>query len=110
MPRAFSTDLRSRAVWLYLEHDLDVAEISQCLSVSQSSVYRYVELFQQTDDVKPRNYRRGPPKLLRDLEQLVLLRPILTLAFTLVKFKRGLFQNLESLSTYQPCACAEHSN
>jgi transposase len=77
MPRAFSTDLRWRAVWLYLAHDLDVAEISQCLSVSQSSVYRYIELFQQTGDVKPRSYRHGPPKLLGDLEQLVLLRLIL---------------------------------
>jgi hypothetical protein len=35
---AFSTDFRWRAVWLYLAHDLDVA---QCLSVSQKfSIYR----------------------------------------------------------------------
>ena len=54
-----------------------MAEISQCLSVSQSSVYRYIELFNQTGDVKPRSYRHGPPKLLGDLEQLVLLRLIL---------------------------------
>ena len=65
-------------MWLYLAHDLDVAKISQCLSVSQSSVYRYIELFQQTGDVKPRSYRHGPPKLLGDLEQLVLLRLTLT--------------------------------
>ena len=77
MPRALSTDLRWRAVWLYLAHNLEVAEISQCLSVSQSSVYRYIELFQRTGDVKPRSYRHGPPKLLGDLEQLVLLRLIL---------------------------------
>ena len=76
MPRAFSTDLRWRAVWLYPAHDLDVAEISQCLSVPQSSVYRYIELFQQIGDVKPRSYHHGPPKLLGDLEQLVLLRLI----------------------------------
>ena len=64
-------------MWLYLVHNLDVAEISQSLSVSQSSVYRYIELFNQTGDVKPRSYRHGPPKLLEDLEQLVLLRLIL---------------------------------
>ena len=59
MPIAFSTDLRWRPVWLYLAHNLEVAEISQCLSVSQSSVYRYIELFQRTGDVKSRSYRHG---------------------------------------------------
>ena len=77
MPRAYSTDLRWRAVWLHLAHNLDVAEISQLLSVSPSSVYRYVEMFQLTGNVKPINYRHGPPKLLGDMEQLVLLRLIL---------------------------------
>ena len=77
MPRAFSTDLRWRVVWLHLAHNVDVADISQCLSLSQSSVYRYIELFEQTGDVKPRSYRHGPPKLLGDMEQLVLLRLIL---------------------------------
>ena len=77
MPRPYSTDLRWRVVWLYLAHNLDVTEISQLLSVSPSSVYRYVELFQRTGDVKPRTYRHGPPKLLGDMEQLVLLRVIL---------------------------------
>ena len=57
-----------------------MADISQHLSVSQSSVYRYIELFELfelTGDVKPRSYRHGPPKLLGDMEQLLLLRLIL---------------------------------
>lgn len=74
MPKAFSTDLRWRAVWLYLAHNLDVTEISQYLSISTSSVYRFIELFYQSGDVKPRSYCHGPPKLLGDLEQLILLR------------------------------------
>lgn len=39
-------------------------------------------LFERTGDVKPRSYRHGHPKLLGDMEQLVLLRqiPVLTLA------------------------------
>ena len=77
MPRAFSTDLRWRAVWLYLAHNQDVVEISQYLSVSPSSVYRFINLFHHTGDVKPRSFRHGPPKLLGDMEQLVLLRLVL---------------------------------
>ena len=76
MPRSYATDLRWRAVWLHIAHSLDVTEISQLLAISPSSVYRYITLFEQTGDVKPRSYRHGPPKLLGDMEQLFLLRVI----------------------------------
>ena len=39
--------------------------------------YRYIDLFNQTGNVKPRSYHHGLPKFLGDLEQLVLLRVIL---------------------------------
>ena len=35
-------------------------------------------LFQQTGDIKPKAYRHGPPKLMGDYEQLLLLRLILS--------------------------------
>ena len=54
-----------------------MVKISQYLSVSPSSVYRFINLFHHTSDVKPRSFRNGPPKLLGDMEQLVLLRLIL---------------------------------
>ena len=73
MPRVYATDLRWRAVWLYLTHNLDVTEILRYLAVSPSSVYRYITLFEQTGDVKPKSYRHGPPKLLGDMEQVFLL-------------------------------------
>ena len=76
MPRSYATDLRWRAVWLHIAHSLDVTEISQLLAISPSSVYRYITLFEQTGDVKPRSYCHGPPKLLGDVEQLFLLRVI----------------------------------
>ena len=41
-------------------------------------MYRYITLFEQTGDVKPKSYRHGPPKLLGDIEQLFLLQVILT--------------------------------
>ena len=77
MPRAYVTDLRWRVVWLHVAHNMEVTEISQQLSVSQSSVYRYIELFERTGDVRPKSYRHGPPKLLGDMEQLFLLKLIL---------------------------------
>ena len=46
----------------------------QLVCVSERSARRYVSKFQLTGDVEPVAYRHGPPKLLGDLEQLVLLR------------------------------------
>lgn len=50
---------------------------SRYRNTSQSSVYRYIELFEYTCDVKPKSYRHGPPKLLGDMGQLLLLKLIL---------------------------------
>ena len=55
-----------------------MTEISKQLAISPSSVYRYITLFDQTGDMKPKTYRNGPPKLLGDVEQLFLLRMILS--------------------------------
>jgi transposase len=41
--------------------------------MSKPSVYRYIRSFEQTGDVKPRSY---PPKLIGQLEQVILLRII----------------------------------
>ena len=46
------------------------------LSISKNSVYRYIDIFERTGDVKPRSYRHGPLKLLGELEQVILLRII----------------------------------
>ena len=78
MPRSYSTDLRWRAVWLYTIHGCTVSEVSRQLSLSKRSVYRYIRSFEQRGDVKPSNYHHGPSKLLGALEQVVLLRIILS--------------------------------
>ena len=52
------------------------SEISQYLCVSQRTVQRYISMFEQTGDVKPITQRHGPPKLLGEFEQLLLLRMI----------------------------------
>ena len=77
MAPPYSTDLRWRVVWLSLVQQLCPDAIAQLLSVSARTVRRYIDLFYQTGDVVPRPRRYGPPRLLGDHEQLVLLRLIL---------------------------------
>ena len=62
---------------MHLAQNLDVAQILQYLAVSLSSVYRYIALFEQTGDMKPKGYCHGPPRLFGDMEQLFLLLVIL---------------------------------
>ena len=76
MPAPYSLDLRWRSVWLFLVPQMSPAEISQYLCVSQRTVQRYISMFEQTGDVKPITQRHGPPKLLGEFEQLLLLRMI----------------------------------
>lgn len=76
MPRSYTSDLRWRAVWLYHVHHLSASEVAKHLCLSKRSVYRYLQKFDQTGDVKATTYRHGPLRLLGDLEQIVLLRII----------------------------------
>ena len=76
MPRPYSTDLRWRAVWLHLTHQLDVKDIALKLCICQKSVKRYLTLFTLTGDVEPATQQHGPPTLLGDFEELVLFRMI----------------------------------
>ena len=56
---------------------MNCKDISHQVSLSESTVYRYINAFEQTGDVAPRVSTHGPQKLLGDFEQLVLLRIIL---------------------------------
>ena len=77
MPVPYSIDFRWRIIWLYLAEGLSTADISRLLCVSERTVRRYVVQFEQTGDVQPRSYQHGPPRLLGNYEQLVLLRIVL---------------------------------
>lgn len=76
MPIPFSVDFRWRVVWFYVAYQLSALEIAQQLCISERTVRRYVDMFQQTGEVEPRAHNHGPPKLLGDFEQIVLLRLI----------------------------------
>lgn len=65
-------------MWLSVVNHWDTSDISQLLCVSERTVRRFVTLFQRTGDIKPKSYRHGPPKLMGDYEQLLLLRLILS--------------------------------
>lgn len=72
-------------MWIYTAYNLGVIEISQLLCIFQSTIYRYIELFEQSGDTKPKSYQHRPPKLLGDLEQILLLTLILD--FTSVRYR-----------------------
>ena len=76
MPTPYSLDLRWRVVWFYTAHHLSATDISQQLCISERTVRRYIDMFEQTGEVEPKKQHHGPPKLLGDFEQLVLLRII----------------------------------
>ena len=77
MPKPYAIDLRWRIVWLSTAKGLNPEEISALVCVSQSTIRRYLTLFERTGDVQPVSQRHGhdgPAKLLGDFEQLVLLQ------------------------------------
>lgn len=77
MSNSYSLDLRWRIVWCYLAHHSKPRELARQFSVSERTVRRYVHLFYQTGDIRPKKNTPGPKKLLGDYEQMVLLQVIL---------------------------------
>ena len=77
MAPPYSTDLRWRIVWAVLTLQVSPEQAGRLFNVSSRTVARYVDLFQQTGDVIPRQRRYGPHPLLGSYEQLILLRLIL---------------------------------
>ena len=73
----YSLDLRWRIIWIALAWHSSPQHIGQQLSVSERTVRRYLKMFEETGDVKPRLRRSGPLRLFGEYEQLTLLRLIL---------------------------------
>ena len=61
-------------MWLYNTQHLSVSDIAASLCISARSVYRYLERFEMTGDVRATKQRHGPVKLLGVIEQMILLR------------------------------------
>ncbi len=71
MPNPYSLDLRWRIVFLHISENISVTDISRLLCVSESSIRRYLSVFQQTGDVKAVDYRHGPHSILGDFEHIL---------------------------------------
>ena len=73
----YSLDLRWRIIWIALAWHASPQDIGQQLSVSERTVRRYLKMFEEIGDVRPRSRRSGPLRLFGEYEQLTLLRLIL---------------------------------
>ena len=77
MPKAYSEDLRWRAVWLALVRGMNSYEIGYVLFMSEASVNRYLTLFYTTGAVIPKEHSNGPKKMLGEFEQFTVLQTLI---------------------------------
>ena len=77
MRKAYSEDLRWRAVWLYVVCEMSPADIADVLFMAERSVYRYLALFHATGSVEPKEHNSGPDKVLNDLELFTIMQSLI---------------------------------
>ena len=77
MPKAYSEDLRWRAVWLHLVRGLSYTDVAQTLFMCEKSVQRYLALFHATGGVDPMVQKRGPDKCLTEFELFTILQSLI---------------------------------
>ena len=77
MPVAYSNDLRWRIVWLNVFMEIRAEDVAKLMYVSERTVYRYVDRYRATGEVRPSLKRNGPVKLLSEHEELLLTQLIL---------------------------------
>lgn len=80
MPRAYSTDLHCRVVWVYLAHHLDVGNIAELLSISQKTVKRYLDKFHRTGGIEASNQQHRPTPFFGSFEEFLPYRIIIEYA------------------------------
>ena len=77
MPKAYSEDLRWRAVWLNIVKGMTYTEIAEVLFMSEKSVYRYLSQFHATGSVEPKDPSGDQNKGLTEFESFTVLQSIL---------------------------------
>ena len=77
MSKAYSEDLRWRAVWLNVVRGMSYSEIATTLFMSEKSVYRYLSLFHATGSFQPREPSGDQSKGLTEFESFTILQSIL---------------------------------
>ena len=74
MPKAYSEDLRWRAVWLNIVRGMSYKDIA---FICEKSVQRYLTLFHGTGSVTPQPPTGGPSKVLNELEEFTVMQSII---------------------------------
>ena len=77
MPKAYSEDLRWRAVWLSVVWNMDFNEIARTLFMCVKSVRRYLCLFHATGSVTPEKPSGGRLATLNEFQELTLLQALI---------------------------------
>lgn len=77
MPVAYSDDLRWRVVWMHVFQNIEAEEVAIVMKIGKRSVYRYVERFMATGDVRPFLKRNGPATILNEYEEYYLVCQVL---------------------------------
>ena len=92
MPRAYSEDLRWRSVWMAIVRGMNCSEIAHHLFMCEKSVHRYLIQFELTGNVVPKEYIRGPDRMLSEFEQFTILQTFVHRpTFYLHEVQRDLF-------------------
>ena len=74
MPKAYSEDLRWRAVWLNIVRGMSYKDIA---TMCEKSVQRYLTLFHGTGSVTPQPHTGGPSRVLNELEEFTVMQSII---------------------------------
>ena len=77
MPKAYSEDLRWRAVWLNIVKGMTYTEVAEVLFMSEKSVCRYLSQFHASGSVEPKDASGDRNKGLTEFECFTVLQSIL---------------------------------
>ena len=108
MPKAYSEDLRWRAVWLNLVKGMTYTEVAEVLFMCEKSVYRYLSQFHATGSVEPKEPSGDQTKGLSEFESFTVLH-FTTQQYTLRKSSRICMTPLVHGYTFQPSVAQSRS-
>ena len=107
MPKAYTSDLRWRILWLYYYKQLKCRTIADLLYVDKSTVSRVISRYDMSGDVAPIiNYRHGPVRVLEhpDLCDAMLEAVVSNPGIYLCKIRRYIYR-LTGVNVSVPTIC-----
>jgi transposase len=77
MPKAYSEDLRWRAVWLHLVRGFSYADVAQTLCAKRVCIGTWHPFMPLAGGVDPQIPKRGPDKCLTEFELFTILQSVI---------------------------------